>query len=140
MTTMLEPILGTLDTRIVMVFVGIMAICIVLSLIKKAFKVAIIVAILAILVSMLVPLANEFQEKYKFSLEDGIVSITLDGQEYTIDRLECESIYLENKGMDGYALVIQMEEGVFQVTIPRFMLESMQNFAERYNIPLDVKE
>lgn len=140
MTTMLEPILGSLDNRIVIVFIVIMVICLILAIIKKVFKVALFVAALAIIASIIMPIASDFQEKYQFSLEDGTAVITVDGQEFKMDRVECKSIEMENKGSAGYELRAEMTDGVLDIIIPAFMLDSVQHFAERYGIPIEVRE
>lgn len=140
MTTMLEPILGNLDNRIVIVFIVIMAICLILALIKKVFKVAIFVAILAIAASFLMPIAKDFQEKYQFSLEDGTAIIKVEGQEYKLDRIECKNIEMENKGSAGYELRAETSDGTLDIIVPTFMLDSVKHFAERYGIPIEVRE
>lgn len=141
MTTMLEPILGSLDNRIVIIFIVIMVICLILAIIKKVFKVALFVAALAIIATIIMPIASDFQDKYQFSLESGTAVITIDGQEFKMDRVQCKSIEMENKGSGGYELRADMgDEGVLDIIVPTFMLDSVKHFAERYGIPIEIRE
>lgn len=140
MTTMLEPILGTVDPKIIYMFAGIMGVCIILAIIKKVFKVAIIVTIIAAIALAIVPFAEDFQEKYKYNLEDGIVTIMIEGQQYLIDRADCKSIEMQNEGMAGYSLRVVASDGALEIIIPTFMKPSVEDFASRYGIPITVRE
>lgn len=140
MTSMLEPILGQVDPTVLWVFIGIMAVCVVLSIIKKAIKIAVTVALIASLATVIAPLAQEFQENYKFEIVDSTAILKIKGEEFRLSRDECKDIRLENKGSKGYSLIVDTKNGKLDIIIPTFMMTSMRDFADKYGIPVSVLE
>lgn len=139
MTSMLEPILGQLDRRVIILFIAIMAVGIILALIKKVFKIVFVLGAFVAIALLIMPMAEDFQERYQFSLANGELSITVDGEEYTIDRLECKEITVTNLGLDGgYSLSANLGDEVLNIKIPVFMVSSIEGFADRYDIPIKI--
>lgn len=139
METLLEPILAELDYRVVIGAVAILLIVGVLALVKKVIKVGIVVIILALSLSTLGPMAQSFQENYKFNVENGAIHIVLSGNEYTIDKDLCEEINMTSKGIKGYELEAVFEDGTLRVMIPTFMMGKIQAFGNKHGIPMNIQ-
>ena len=139
METLLEPILAELDYRVVIGAVAILLIVGALALVKKVIKVGIVVIILALSLSTLGPMAQSFQENYKFNVENGVIHIVLSGNEYTIDKDLCEEINMTSKGIKGYELEAVFEDGTLRVMIPTFMVEKIQAFGNKHGIPMNIQ-
>ena len=140
MESMLEPILGNIDVNILWIFIAIMGVCIILSIIKKAIKLTIFVAAIAAIAIVLVPMAQDFQTKYNFQMENGSIVMTINGEEVSVEKDICKEIELENKGSQGYELRAVTDEGTLDIIIPTFMKEGVEVFADRYGIPIEVME
>lgn len=141
MTSMLEPILSQLKTEYILIFVGIMAVCAILAIIKKAVKVGIIVIVLALAVGSLAPMATEFQKDYKFEVVDGQAHMYVKGEEYIVDRREVKTMELENKNGSQYKLIVYCTDGdSIQVLIPSFMRDPLFDFADQYGLDYEIRD
>lgn len=140
METLLEPILAELDMKVVIVAVGILLTIGIIALVKKVMKAGISVIIVAILIATLGPMAQSFQENYRFNIEGGVMQIGLGENDYVIDRDSCKEIKLTNKGIAGYEVEAVFEDGLLKIMIPTFMMGQIVTFSDRYNIPTTVIE
>lgn len=141
MIGLLEPILAQVKTEYIIIFVGIMVICAILAIIKKAFKVGVIVVVLGLFVGMLAPMAKDFQKNYSFNIENGTAMIKIQGQEFEIDKDEVKSFVLENKNGKEYTLAVSFTDGSnLGIRVPTFMRDSLVEFAEHYHINHEIKD
>ena len=140
MESMLEPILGTIDTRVIWVFIAVMGICIILSIIKKAIKLTVVIGIIAAIAIFVAPMAEDFQSRYHFEMVDGAITMTINGEEVSVEKDICKEIELENKGAEGYELRAVTTDGTLDIMIPTFMRDGIKTFAERYGIPIEVRD
>lgn len=138
MNSVLAPILGELDTNLLIVFAVLMGACILFALIKKAIKIAAVVGCLMTIAILLIPYVKDFQNKFKFSIDSGVATLVVDGSEYIIDRELVEHIRIENKGFDGYKIEISEEDGITYITIPTYMVKNLTDFADKYKIDYEV--
>lgn len=140
MDSVLAPILGELDTNLLIFFAVLMGACILFAILKKAIKIAIVVGCLMVASIALIPYAQSFQEKFKFSVDAGVATLVIDGAEYTLDRELIEHIKIENKGFDGYDVEFTEEDGVTYVQIPTYLVKSITDFADKYKIDYQLLE
>ena len=78
-----EQFLSNLNPNVIYLCLGILVILLVLTIIKKAFKLAVVVVIIGALMYGTVPLAKDFQSKYSIERDDrGAVVIKVDGNEF----------------------------------------------------------
>jgi len=139
MEMILEPILAELDHRVIIGAVALLLIVGVLALVKKVVKLGIVVIVIALAVSTLGPMAKSFQEDYKFSIEDGAIHMTISGAEYEISRESYKEIVIVNKGMGKYEVQAVSNDGELKVIVPSFMISKIQDFGDRYGIPVTLK-
>lgn len=140
MESFLAPILGEVDTRLLIVLAVGLVIFLILAILKKALKLAIGIGIAAIIIIYAVPMATEFQKDYKFEVADGVAVVTIKGKEFELDKDYITDISLVNEGLSGWRAEIASEDGVTHVVIPQFMYESVKGFANKYSIPIEVRE
>lgn len=140
MTDMLAPILSEIEPTYIWMLVGICAIVLLLSLLKKAVKLAITVLIIGLCATAVVPWAQNFQEKYQIRVEDGALAMKIDGEDFFIDREGIKSMQLVNDGFGNYSLGITYKDGLQTIKLPTFMTNTIKEFAERYYIPIEVLE
>lgn len=136
-------LLGTLEPNIVYLCLAMIAVLIVLTLIKKAIKFAVVLVVFAVAMYSLVPMAKDFQNNYKFSVDsDGVLTITVDGKDLVLDNSEPESKYDDEsrvekltvqKQSDGdYHLNIVYTDGSTQkFVVPSFMRSNLINYLNK---------
>ena len=141
MDIILGDMLSQLDPKVVYIFVGVMIISAVLAIIKKAIKIGIIVVIIALSVSTLGPMAKEFQDKYKFSIDSGVATIQAENNTIKLDKNTIKDIELINKGVNGYELKVKYkDDGYSHIKIPTFMAPLVKEYATKYSIPAKLVE
>lgn len=135
--------LGTLDPKIVYLCLAMIAVLIILTIIKKAIKFAVVLVVFAVAMYSLVPMAKDFQNNYKFSVDsDGVLTITVDGKDLVLDNSEPESKYDDEsrvekltvqKQSDGdYHLNIVYTDGSTQkFEVPGFMRSNLINYLNK---------
>ena len=111
-----------------------------MALIKRALKVAIVVGVLAFGVSTLGPMAQSFQENYKFEVQDGVATILADGQTVKLDRSTIKDLELVNQGAAGYILKVKYVDGLGSIKIPTFMVTPIKSYVGKMDIPLSITE
>lgn len=140
MTSMLEPILAELDPRILWVIVGLFVALLIITLIKKAIKLTLTVACIIAALMILMPMAEDFQSKYNFDIEDGKAYITTEGQEFIIEELskvkEAKFIY---NGINGVDVSIKYTDTNMNFNVPSFLAESIQEYFDKYDIPYKIE-
>lgn len=140
MDNMLQPILAELDPNIVYLVVAVFAVLLVLTVIKKAIKLTIIVAVITGCVFMLAPMAEDFQERYQFTVEDSQVILKVDGREYIIDNptniKEAKLVYTGKQTID---VVIKYTDTNLGFTVPVFMGDTIKDFFEEYDVKYKVE-
>ena len=136
MSSILEPILGSLEPWAIYVFIAMMAVCLILSVIKKVFKITALVSVLIIIAIIILPMANDFQDRYGFSVEDGVANIKMQGQVYKLDSKLTKSIEMKDNGSGDYLLIAPSvdNEGTLNVLVAKWMLDPIKEFADRYGI------
>lgn len=140
MTDMFAPILSELNPTYVWIFVGICAILVVLSIVKKAIKLALIVGLIGLCVSVVAPWAQDFQEKYKINFDNGALVMKVNGEDFRLDKEAIKSMQLVNDGFGNYSLGITYDDGLQTIGLPTFMTNTIKEFADRYSIPIEVLE
>lgn len=141
MLSILEPILAQLKTEYILIFVGIMIVCAILAIIKKAVKVCIIVVALGLAVGALAPMASSFQENYSFKVEHGSAIVKIKGQEFKIDKDEVKSLLFENKNGAEYILSVSFNDGSnMTIRVPNFMRDSIIEFADHYHLKSEIRD
>lgn len=140
MDNILQPILAELDPSVVYIVVAVFAVLLVLTIIKKAIKLAIIVAIITGCIFMLAPMAEDFQEKYSFTVESDQLIIKTGGREYKLNNptaiKEAKLVYTGKQTID---VKIKYTDTNLNFTIPVFMGEGIKDFLEQYDIPYKVE-
>lgn len=140
MINMLEPILANVDTKVILIVAGILVISGILAIIKKVVKLGLVMLVVAILVSTLIPMAQSFQEKYSINVSNGVIALKVDGKEYNIDKENCKSITIENKGLSTYLVSAEFNAGRLAITMPGFMVNKIKDFGEKHKIPIKMLE
>lgn len=140
MDNLLQPILAELDPTVVYIVVGLFAVLLILTVIKKAVKLALIVAIIMGCVFMLAPMAEDFQEKYSVVTETDQILIKVDGREYEINNptaiKEAKLVYTGKQTID---VKIKYTDTNLNFNVPVFMGEGIKEFFEKHNIAYKVE-
>ena len=140
MNMLLGNILSQLDYRVVYIFVGIVFISAILAIIKRAIKIGIVVIIIALSMSTLGPMAKNFQDTYKFSVNNGIATIKTDSGTVTLDKNTIKNLQLINGGVNGYELKVTYADGLTDIKIPSFMAALVKDYTNKYNIPAQITD
>ena len=142
--------LGSLDPKIVYVCLAVLAVLIILTLIKKAIKIAIVLAILGVVIYSVVPMAKNFQNDYKFSIDSkGVLTVTVEGKELVLDNTEkrfdddirVDKLEVKRESSGEYALKIYYTDGTAQAfTVPGFMRTNLINYLDKHGFKYKVLE
>ena len=141
MKLVMEPLLAELDIKLVYILAGILLVLAVLAIIKKVVKLGIIILIVALAVTTLGPKAKQIQENLNIKVADGVVSVTLDGMEYNLDREVIKEIRMESGLSIGkYKVTTTLNNGADGVSfdLPLFMGDTVKQFAVKNRIKLEV--
>lgn len=136
-------LLGTLDPKIVYLCLAMIAVLIILTIIKKAIKFAVVLVVFAVAMYSLVPMAKDFQNNYKFSVDsDGVLTITVGGKDLVLDNSEPENKYDDEsrvekltvqKQSDGdyYLNIVYTDGSTQKFEVPSFMRSNLINYLNK---------
>lgn len=140
MNLIFGEVLSQLDSRLVYILAGLLAISVIIALIKKAIKLAIIVGVIAFAISSLGPMASDFQNKYQLEVNRDKAVITIDNQKTQLSKEDVSKLLFVNNGLSGYTITVKYNDGIGSVNVPTFMVKSIKDFAENQGIPVEVRE
>ncbi|MGL5440161.1 MAG: hypothetical protein ACRDA4_07230 [Filifactoraceae bacterium] len=113
---------------------GVLIILIVIGIIKKAIKLTVVICILLAINLYLVPIAKDLKDKYKVTLENGVIVMSVEGKEIKLDPKECKEIKIIPNDEGSYTLRAVMKDGEKDVKIPKFVVKYVENKAKEINI------
>ena len=138
--SVIEQIIDVIGPNGLKYIAAAIVIVLLVSLIKKAVKFAVTVGIVAIILAyIVVPVYNNIDSKYDFSIQDGVgVITTVEGAEYKLTKEACKSIKMVEQVDSKYKLIIDMETDDIEIEIPAAIVSSILKFAENQEIPVDI--
>lgn len=131
-------LLSQVDPKVLTVSLVILVILCILSIIKKMIKLVVTFVIIAVFVGILMPIASDIQSKYNFSIDNGVIQMTIEGEEISFDKLECKEINVSDNG-DSYTVEIILNNTTPEIGMPKFMLKPLEAFADKCSIPVNVE-
>ncbi|MBR1453448.1 MAG: hypothetical protein IJ593_02220 [Lachnospiraceae bacterium] len=143
-----DQLLSTLDPNIVYMCVAVLAVLVILALVKKAFKIAAVIVVIAILFGFIAPMATEYQKNFSITSEDGVLTLTVNGEQYVLNTKEVKDKYGEVDNSDKilnvemqrlasgeYTLTIKYADGnIGKFDVPGFMRSPIISFLDKYNV------
>lgn len=140
MSSMLEPFLAELDPTIVYIVIGLFAVLLLITIIKKAIKFTIVVAAIIACLVLVVPMAQDFQSKYQFDIKDGAAHLVTEGQEVIVGELDkIKEVKFTYNGLNGVDVKIKYTDTNMGFTVPSFLAESLQEYFDKYNIDYKIE-
>ena len=140
MLSMFEPFLAELDPMIVWVVIGLFAVLLLITVIKKAIKFTIIVAAIIAGLVLVIPVAQDFQSKYQFEIADGKAMVVTDGQQVIIDNIgKVENVVFTYNGLNGVDVSIKYTDTNMKFNVPSFLAESIQEYFDKYDIKYKIE-
>lgn len=140
MISMLEPFLAELDTSVVLIVIALFSVLLIITMIKKAIKFTIAVAIIIAGLIFVIPMAQDFQSKYSFEIENGKAIIVTEGQRLIVDELDkIEEVTFTYNGLQGVNVKIKYTGNSMSATIPSFLAESLQKYFDKYAISYKIE-
>lgn len=140
MLSMFEPFLAELDPMIVWVVIGLFAVLLLITIIKKAIKFTIIVAAIIAGLVLVVPVAQDFQSKYQFEITDGKAVVVTDGQQVIVDNVgKIDKVTFTYNGLNGVDVEIKYTDTRMNFNVPSFLAESLQSYFDKYDIKYKIE-
>ena len=149
--SMMNEMLGTLDPKIVYLCIAVFIVAAILALIKKAVVITVIMVVVSIAAYAIVPIAKDFQEQYKISVnDDNQLVMVIEGRETVLtaigdpDDEEFDAmvdVEIERNKDGEYVLnIIHMSGGVTRVNVPSFMRDTMLKYFKNNSIAYELRE
>lgn len=123
-----------LDTKIVLIAAGLVALAGIIAIFKKAVKIGIFVLAIAVLVTVGGSYLAELQQQYGFSAEGSVISVTLDGKQYTVDMENIDTVKSYDNGNGSVKLEVWSGEYKLELDVPRFIYNAAKGIMEKNNV------
>lgn len=125
-----------LDPKIVLIAAGLVAIAGFIALFKKAIKIGIFVLAIALLVTVGGTYLGELQQQYGFSADGSVISMKLDGKDYTVDIENIDSIKSYDNGNGSVKLEVWSGEYKLEIDVPRFIYNAAKGVAKQNGLEI----
>lgn len=136
-----EQIIGTMlsqiDPMVIKVFLIMIVACLVLALIKKAVKIIITVVLIGCLVAGLGYFSEQYQDRYKIGINDGIIYLTLDGKDFELGD-GVKDMVLERQSNGSYNLTATYDDGIQEINIPAFMKPIIEGYDKIFEADIKI--
>jgi hypothetical protein len=140
MSSLVEPFLAELDTKVVLVMICAFAILLALTILKRALKLAIFVGVVIAALFLVIPVAQDFQKNYHFEIENGKANIVSEGQNVTVDDLDnIKKVKFVYNGLNGVDVHITYKDTSMSFNVPSFLAESLQDYFDSYHITYEIQ-
>ncbi len=126
-----------LDVKYLYAAVAIIVIAAVIALIKKAIKVGLVVLVIALAITYGGMVIKDFQQKYNIDVNGTVISMTMEGKDYTFDYKAVKQIDAQDLGTGNVKLDIETITGRMFITVPRFIFDSIKVQASKYDIKIN---
>ena len=126
-----------IDIKYIYIAVGILVIGVLLSIIKKAFKLGLIVLVIAAILTYGGTAISKLQSKYQIESTGSTISLQLNGKPYSLDYSEIVSIEAQDLGNGKERLSIsKLDSSKTFIDVPQFIYNIIKEKAEEKNIKI----
>lgn len=135
----MDNVLGNIDPMVIYICVGVLALCLVISIVKKMISFVFVTGILILGLIFLVPQVTSYQENFNIGVnEDNQLVITVDGNQLILGGEDSgiSDIDIERQQNGWYELVISYddESSIGRFSVPGFMRAPVLGFLDKSEI------